>query len=192
MTTVEDKIVSGLCLSGSRICDVEYIGCTFNGCVFAECRLVDSAFYDCAFVNCQIISPVFDNSLVNLADFVNARLVGMRWDDACGLGKKSRPIKSLSNCVLDTCVASGMNFLRLDFSGSAIRNTVFSDCDLSGCSFAGSDLSNTSFTGCSLKNADFSKSKGFRIDIRSNALRGARFSMPEAVSLLDGLGVVVV
>lgn len=47
----------------------------------------------------------------------------------------------------------------------------------------------TQFRGCDLRKADFRGAIGYVIDIQQNKLRDAKFSFPEVVCLLEGMGI---
>ena len=58
-------------------------------------------------------------------------------------------------------------------------------------SFSECKLDKTQVSDCDIRNADFRGAVGYQIDIVTNRLKGARFSFPEVVSLLNGLGIKI-
>jgi len=82
-----------------------------------------------------------------------------------------------------------MRLSGFDFSDCEIPESTFSACNLSGAKFTGCALDNTEFYNCDAMGADFRDASGYRIDIMSNKLKNARFSFPEAMNLLGGLGI---
>ncbi len=58
--------------------------------------------------------------------------------------------------------------------------------------FDGSDLQHATFRGTDLSEADLSTAKNYEIDPLHNTLKKAKFSLPDAVGLLSGLGIVLV
>ena len=52
-------------------------------------------------------------------------------------------------------------------------------------------LGGTRFTRCDLQKADLRTAEEYAIDLETNKLKGARFSFPDVVRLLDGTGIVI-
>jgi uncharacterized protein YjbI with pentapeptide repeats len=67
----------------------------------------------------------------------------------------------------------------------------FREADLSQADFAGTDLSDSMFVNTDLTEADLSRARNYHIDPSQNVLRQARFSLPEAMSLLYSLDIVL-
>jgi uncharacterized protein YjbI with pentapeptide repeats len=71
--------------------------------------------------------------------------------------------------------------VEVDFSGATLEGAAFVDSDLSGARFVRTRLSG----------ADFRSARNYRIDPTANRLAGARFSLPEAISLLGAFDIVL-
>ena len=84
-----------------------------------------------------------------------------------------------------------MKLSRFDFSGCELLECLFDGCQLAEAKFKNCRLSGTQFTGCNLQKADFRGAAGYSIDLATNRLKAARFSFPEVVRLLDGLGIQI-
>ena len=92
---------------------------------------------------------------------------------------------------------SHSTFIGLRLRGIQIRDCVavdvdFREADLSQADFAGTDLSQSLFSNTDLIEADLSRARNYHIDPGQNVLRQARFSLPEALSLLYSLDIVLV
>ncbi len=85
--------------------------------------------------------------------------------------------RDLRNFVFEDSI-----LIDVDFSSANMQRAQFANCDLSGATFRNTNLSR----------ADFSTAKNYDIDPKINILAKAKFSMPEAVSLLSGLGIELV
>jgi fluoroquinolone resistance protein len=68
----------------------------------------------------------------------------------------------------------------------------FREADLRQADFGGTDLSQSLFGNTDLAEADLSRARNYRIDPAHNSLRQARFSLPEAMSLLHSMDIVLV
>lgn len=77
------------------------------------------------------------------------------------------------------------------FSGSKIKESHFTDTALMCANFEDVDLTGTLFHNCDLSKADFSKAINYDIDPRTNKIKKAQFSLPEAVGLLRGFEITI-
>jgi uncharacterized protein YjbI with pentapeptide repeats len=68
-------------------------------------------------------------------------------------------------------------------------NVDFREADLSKADFGGSDLSDSLFLNTTLVEADLSRARNYTIAPNANELRKAKFSLPEAMSLLYNLDI---
>ena len=84
-----------------------------------------------------------------------------------------------------------MNFSKFNFSTNDIVDSTFSDCRLSCASFKGCNLKFTEFLRTDITGADFTGASGYQVEITTCRMKGARFSFPEAMNLLNGLGVEI-
>jgi uncharacterized protein YjbI with pentapeptide repeats len=72
------------------------------------------------------------------------------------------------------------------------KDVDFREVDLSGVDFTGTDLADSLFADTNLTEADLSKARNYTIEPVKNILKGAKFSLPEAMSLLFNLDIVLV
>jgi len=78
---------------------------------------------------------------------------------------------------------------------------IMTDCNAKGVFFEEvnleeSDFSNTNFEEAlffkaNLKKVNFTSATNYSIDLKTNNLRGTRFSYPEVMTLLDNLDIVI-
>ena len=78
-----------------------------------------------------------------------------------------------------------------DFSGADLTGSYFDGCHLQKASFAGCKLQGTSFLQNNLTGADFRGATEYLFSLEGNQVKGAHFSLPEAVNLLSALGIVI-
>jgi uncharacterized protein YjbI with pentapeptide repeats len=67
----------------------------------------------------------------------------------------------------------------------------FSDANLEKADFRGTDLEKSIFRNTDISGANFVGAKNYYISPQYNRLKGAKFSLPEAMSLLYGLEIVL-
>lgn len=78
------------------------------------------------------------------------------------------------------------------FEQCIFDETDFAESDVSECNFRGSDFKGARFVDTNLQKADFQHAINYQIDPLTNKLKGAKFSLPEAIGMLTGLGIVIV
>jgi fluoroquinolone resistance protein len=174
----------------------ELVSSEFYDCVFLRCRFVGTLFRGCRFANCTFRRC--DLSLVQVPEstfsstrFEDSTVIGVDWTQAtwptAGLGD---PI-GFFNCAI-----SHSTFIGLRLRGIQIRDTVARDVDfreagLSQADFGGTDLGESMFIHTDLTEADLSRARNYHIDPGLNVLTRARFSLPEAMSLLYCMDIVL-
>jgi fluoroquinolone resistance protein len=151
------------------------------------CDLV--AFVDCVFRDCDLGVLLADDCVWRDVAFERCRMQGVDWraPKGAGLGNQLR----FDGCFLRYGVFMAAHLPRVKFANSDLRETEFSDADLTGASFAGCDLSGARFHNARLTEADFRGAQGYDLDVTTKLIKGATFSMPEAVRLLNGLDITV-
>jgi fluoroquinolone resistance protein len=180
-----------------RLQGEEVVSSEFHDCVFFRSSFVESVFRRCRFVECLFTEC--DLSLVRVPEsrFTSTRwegckVVGVNWAEAdwpkTGL---ANPIGFLKSAL------SHSTFIGLALTGIEIRDCVatdvdFREADLSHADFGGTDLSQSLFGHTDLSEADLSRAHNYEIDPSQNVLRQARFSLPEAMSLLHSMDIVLV
>jgi len=81
---------------------------------------------------------------------------------------------------------------RIQIQDCVAVDVDFREADLSQADFSGTDLSDSLFLVTDLTQADLSRARNYRIDPSQNVVKKAKFSLPEAMSLLYGLDIVLV
>jgi uncharacterized protein YjbI with pentapeptide repeats len=188
-TSYFDQSFVELNLNGLQIQSSQFENCIFNHCFF-----VDAEFNTCRFVNCEFIHC--DLSLVRVPEsvfisirFENSKVIGINWTqadwEAAVLGKPLRFV----NSALNHSTFIGVKLIDTHFLNCSVVNVDFRETNLSGTDFSGSDLDGSLFTNTNLKGADLSQGRNYAIDPGTNNLQGAKFSLPEAMSLLYNMDI---
>jgi uncharacterized protein YjbI with pentapeptide repeats len=71
------------------------------------------------------------------------------------------------------------------------READFTESDLTGADCNGTDFSSSRFLRTNLTKANFTKASNYSIDPSLNTLKKTRFSLPEAISLLYSLDIIL-
>jgi uncharacterized protein YjbI with pentapeptide repeats len=182
-----DRLFCDLAQQDRQFQQKEFVGCTFERCrfvgsVFEQCRFDGAVFRDC---DLSVIK-LPNTSLVDVR-FEGCKLIGVDWTAV------STRFLRMS---FDRCLLSNSTFARMDLQGLVLVACTCHDCDFLGANLAratchNTDFAKSRFVQANLSKADFTGATRYLIDPTMNTVKGAIFSLPEAVSLLRGLGVVI-
>lgn len=186
-----DTSFRDLVLDGVQITSIE-----FFDCVFKDCSFVDSVFKKCRFVNCDFqrcdlsLTKVPEN-IFSSTRFENSKIIGVNWTQAewpaAILGKPIRFYKS----TLNHSTFIGLSLVGIQVKDCVVVDVDFREADLSKADFSGSDLSESLFIHTNLSGANLSQARNYFIDPGLNELKGAKFSLPEAMSLLYNMDIIL-
>ena len=177
----EDELFSKLDAGSLKIQDKTYIDCRFENCKFIGTDFSYSSFEDCLFDNCNLSLTIFNGARLRNAVFENCKLVGVNFKQC------DRFIFEVhfKKCLMQSC-----NFSELKLRNSLFKESRIFECDfvrtkLIGADFKNSYLTDSIFDNSDLSKADFEDAVGYNINPLNNKLVGAKFSMPDVVSLLN-------
>jgi uncharacterized protein YjbI with pentapeptide repeats len=171
-------------------------GKTFQDCVFRNCDLTKAVlrfckFTDCRFESCNLSLAKLQASVFSGVSFKDSKLVGVNWTEAHWPRIRLACPVEFTNCLLNDSV----------FLGLALKGTKISRCQAKGADFreadlAKADLTHTDFTGAvfggtNLEGADLDHAGNYAIRPADNRLKGAKFSLPEAMALLYCLDIKI-
>ena len=187
----EGERIEGLSVVGESWEDRVYLDCTFTDCCFSEAEFRRVTMRDCKMIRCRLENLHGRESSMQRMEFDGCFFSGIQWHEFLSGNRYAELLSALANVSMRYCTFSQMKFPRFDFSGTRFVESMFAECDLSAASFRGTALDRTEFFRCDLTNADFRDAAGYRVDVPTCRVKGARFSFPEAVSLLGSLGIKV-
>lgn len=174
---------AGATLEGRRFDD-----CRFEHCDFSEATLRDCRFRDCEFVDCNLSLARLAGSQFG-ARFVDSKLVGIDWTLARWPSVRIDAALAFERCALNDSSFFGLSLRELAIVECRAHDVDFTEADLEDADFRHSDLRGAIFRRTRLARADFREATDYRIDVLLNDVKHARFSLPEAVSLLHGLDI---
>ena len=187
----EDETFAGLSFDQETIADKTFTDCTFKDCTFREAVLQRCSFHDCVFSDCDLsLAKIPETAFADVA-FERCKLIGIDWSSAHWpkFGIK-RPF-SFHQCALNYGFFTGLKLPNLRMTGCIVKEADFTDVDFTGALFTGTDFTDRRFINCDLTKADFNDATNYAIDIKLNWLKKTKFALPEAVSLLKGLDIIV-
>lgn len=186
--TLELKVVKTENFAKKNLNGSSFIECTFESCDFSESMLQNAKFYLCTFVNCNLSLTKLGGCRFQDVKFIACKIVGGEFFKC----DKVFFSASFKNCIMQYCNFSDLNMKRASFSGSRLKDGHFTNTVLVETDFDGVDLAGTIFHNCDLSKADFSKASQYNIDPQTNKIKGAKFSLPEAMGLLRGFEITIV
>ena len=184
----------GIDLDGEEIRDVEFNECTFSKCDFSNSSLISCAFRGCTFDDCDLSLSKVNGSVFKGVKFKNSKLIGVNWTLA-SWGKRDFH-QLLKSIHFDNCIMNYSNFFGLELDNIQIENCVAVEVDFSEGSFKnanmkGTDFRQSIFHHTNLEKASFIKAKNYSISPTFNEITNAKFTMPEALSLLYSMDIKI-
>lgn len=181
---LEGKHFSAVTSTGKSIVDKEFEGCTFEKCIFIETSFIRCHFIDCSFVACSISAPKMTNSIFTNTKFLDSKVMGTDWTKT-----KTVRLLSFERCDVRYSNFSFMKLPHMILKESVAHECNFADSDLSESNFSKTDFEKSVFSNTNLVKTDFRKAINYGIDVNFNKIRKAKFSLPEAASLLKSFEI---
>jgi fluoroquinolone resistance protein len=183
-----------------RFCDLELdepvlAGKEFESCEFRRCSLTSADLSDCAFRettfdDCDLSGARFADSKLVSTVFSDCKLIGIDWTS---VHVSRLPLAlTFERCRMDFSSFAGLRLAGSGFRHCRLHEADFSDADLSGCDFGRADLARARFANTDIEGARLDGAINYHIDVRTNRVKGARVSLPEGMTLLQAVGIVVV
>lgn len=173
---------------GGHLQRATFVGCTFEGARAREVTVHACRFLNCAFLHCDLSLADVQGSVFRDASFDDCNLAGVNWSRATH--NLHDPLEiDFRACVLDFSVFRGCVLERRRLAHCRAHECDFGRAVLVDAVCRGTDFEGSSFEGADLRGADFRNARNYAIDVRHTLVKGARFSLPEATALLDGLEV---
>ncbi len=168
------------------IAGLSFHDCTFAACDFTETSISHCTFIDCEFKSCDLSLITVEGCRFNGIQFRETKLMGVNWSKAA----------MLKRVDFFDCNISYSTFMELDLTRSQIINchakeAYFAETNLTKAKFTKTDFVDSKFFHTNLTNADFTDAKNYFIPYSQNTIKKTKFSMPEALSLLHGLDIIL-
>ena len=182
-----DAHFSNLVYHSDKIDFREFYDCVFANCSFHEVDFKGSRFINCTFDSCDLSLAQMTRAAFRGTVFKNCKMIGIDWSVS------SSPLLA----EFFDCDLSYASFAHIDLSQGKItrckaHEVYFWETNLTQADFSGTDFQDSQFKDSNLTKADFSTARSYTISPNANVLKEAKFSLPEAVSLLNHLGIVLV
>jgi fluoroquinolone resistance protein len=160
--------------------------CEFTGCNFVSCKFKKCKFINCSFNDCTISDMVPFNCRFNEVKFARCKVMGVDWT-------KTEDLRGLD---FSSCQINYSNFRMLKIPKTKLivceaKEVDFTEADLNQSDFQRTDFEKSLFFKTNLSQSDFRGAKNYYIDIKNNVIKKAHFSLPEAMSLLKSLDIII-
>lgn len=187
-----DGVFEGLELKGGAVVSRKFYGCVFRGCDLTGTAFRSCRFRDCRFESCNLSLAKLDGSSFSSVSFRDSKLTGVDWAAASWPKIRLPAMLNFENCVLSDACFLGVPLRGSRIAGCLAKGADFQEADLSGADLSGTDLSGALFRGTELSGADLSAARNYAINPAANKVKGAKFSLPEALALLYCLDIKMV
>lgn len=187
-----DQTFQGIVWERSQMVSVEFDECTFIDCSFVESHFVSCKFSECTFQRCDLTMAQLTGTLFAGPVFEESKLVGIDWTLAAWPPLRLQNTLRFSRCAMGHSTFIGLKLSRMQLTGCTAANVDFRESDLSKADFTGTDLAGSMFHHTELAGADLSRAKNYQIRPADNNVKGARFSLPEAITLLHHMDIKLV
>jgi fluoroquinolone resistance protein len=181
-----DETFSRLTVGGENIAGKIFEKCAFEKCRFLECVFTGCKFVDCTFANSMLSAVKFVDCSFLETSFADSKVIGTDWTKAANL-------RALAFSKCDVTL-SNFSFLKLpsfSLTDCMAKEASFLEADCANANMEGTDFESCTFLKTNLTGANFKRAFNYSIDFNYNVLKKAKFSMPEAASLLQGLDIVI-
>ena len=160
--------------------------CDFNRCDLSQSVFTDCRFDDCTFQSCDLSLIKFKEVHLRNSTFTGSKLVGIDWT---GVAKTFSA--DFSDCVLNLSNFSAMNLKKRKIVNCIAHEVSFAESNMTECNCRLTDFAGSVFSKTNLTRADFTDARNYIIDVRANTTTKMKLSLPEALSILETLGIII-
>jgi fluoroquinolone resistance protein len=190
-TEYSDQVFKDVRLEQIRLVSSEFYDCTFVRCSFAKSILLDCRFASCSFHACDLSLVQVPNSAFSATRFEDSKVIGVNWTRADWSATRLHRPLGFFECAISHSTFIGLSLRQIQIRDCVAVDVDFRESDLSQADLTGTDLSESLFSNTNLTEADLRRAHNYHIDPKQNTLEQAKFSLPEAISLLYSLGVIL-
>lgn len=169
--------------------DQTFLECEFHRCQFLTSQIRRCLFRSCKFYNCVFVGNEWDFSSMISGGFYSCVCVGINWEQLRTKTRANETVGEAQNTFFKYCSFFQMNLNKFHFETCRFQESYFEECRLRESCFEQVEFDKTQFRSCDLRKADFRGAVNYVMDPTQNRMQDARFSFPEVIHLLDGLGI---
>lgn len=182
MKIIKQKKYQEICIS-DEISEMHFISCDFTR---ADMSLLDIS--NCIFEHCDFSLTNLKNTQISDVKFQKCKLIGVNFEQINNRFSRAE----FDACLIDTCNFSDLDLRQFKFKNCVFQNSTFLRTNLEKINFQNCTFPKTQFEGANLKQTNFSTAREYFINPKNNNIAEAKFSLPEALSLLHFLEIELV
>lgn len=184
---LEKEVIESKNFSRKSFEGYSYVSCTFKHCNFSESNFRNAKFSFCIFINCNLSLLTLDGCRFQEIEFIECKILGAKFFKC----EKTFFSPLFRKCILHYCNFSDLKMKKISFLECDMKENHFHNASLVEASFQASNLMGTLFHHCDLSKADFSTAIQYRIDLQTNKIKKAKFSLPEVLNLLECFDITI-
>lgn len=169
-----------------EIVDTQFVRCNFAEAFLNECR-----FKGCTFTDCDLSMLRVKSSRFADVQFEGCKALGINWTEASWEKGGFFRLIDFNNCTISYSSFFGLKLKKMKLIKCVATEVDFGEADLTEAVFDDTDFAGSIFNKTNLTKADLSKASNYSISPATNTLKKAKFSLPEALSLLYSLEIVL-
>ncbi|REE69672.1 uncharacterized protein YjbI with pentapeptide repeats [Paenibacillus taihuensis] len=178
--------------SKEELVSVKFYDCTFTKCDFSETAFDECKFSDCTFEHCDLSMIKLLDSSFSQASFKHCKLVGVDWTEASWSRIVVPGTLRFDECVLNHSTFIGLSMPKSQLTACTARDVDFREADLQESNLARTNFAESLFSETNLTGANLSHATNYAIDPSNNRIRKAKFTLPEAISLLYSMDIELI
>ena len=188
----EDQEFTGISRTGQILTGILFQDCVFTDCNFSEAAFHNCEFHNCRFSRCDLSLVSVKNSQFKGVQFKDSKAIGINWPEASWPLLGGLESIDFTGCALNYASFFGLRLKGRQLSGCAAIEVDFAEADLTDADCTGTDFQKSRFLSTNLTRADFTDARNYLISPLLNKIKHAKFSLPEAMSLLYSLDITLV
>ena len=186
-----DETFTGLEIGDSDVRFKTFENCIFSKCRFNGTRFVECKFSGCRFKQCDLSLASVKGCIFSGVEFTGSKLTGINWTEANWRTMSLLKPLAFDNCTLNYGTFIGLTLRKLTLTHCVAHDVDFTDADLTLADLRHTDLSDSRFQHTNLTEANLVHARNYSINAGSNKLKKTKFALPEAISLLRSLDIVL-
>jgi uncharacterized protein YjbI with pentapeptide repeats len=179
-----DKKFEKINLSKEIFKEIEFEDCEFLECSFLETKFERCRFINCKFTNCMISAIDISNCYFSEIFFLNSKVIGIDWTKA-----QLIQVLNFNKCKVNYSNFRFLKMNKIKMIDCEAKEVDFSGSNLSDGNFENTDFDKSIFVETNLTKVNFRNAKNYYLDAKKNIIKGAHFSLPEALTLLSSLEI---
>lgn len=167
----------------------EFDNCTFSGCNFSEAQFIQCKFHECHFINCNLSLITVSKCVFFDTLFEACKAIGINWTNATWPNIKLACPLQFTQCILNDSSFLGLSLREMKMIECKAHDVDFREADFTQADFSHTDFTHSLFNKTILTEANFAEAINYDINIFQNEVKRAKFSLPEAMCLLQHLDI---